>query len=256
VQRTQQCDTTPKDKVLADRLGSETTQRLEERLARHLGRVSGHRVSCRPLDHEGKTSHGSSAQVRHSSRHSKAVLSRSSGSRSRGGRGILLNRTSSRSTVVVAGVSRDRASSRVGRVRVAALEADISSSSDLDEGVCRGGTDVGGLADGLAVGVDVYTGRCVDVWGQDGHEGAGPDDIGAADHVGDDGAVDVCAGAGDGDAGGAAVVSVAVCCCQGGEAEEEEIGDFELHFVGWLWVVWLIDDAREREGWLCVLESR
>ena len=219
-------------------------------------------MSSRLLDHESETGNSSSAKERHRSRPRKAVLGLGLGSRRRSTPSSrshrLHDRGRSRGTLVVAGVSRDRAAGGVGRVRVAALETDVCGGGDLDESVGWGGADVGGLAEGLAVGVHVDVGCCFDVGGQDGDEGAGFDDVGAADEVGDDGGVGVCGGAGGvgGCGGGAAVVSVAVCCCQGGEAEEEEVGDFELHVCGWFCVVWLIDDAREKGEWLIVLESQ
>ena len=192
--------------------------------------------SSNRLDDESKTSHSSSTNVRHSSGHSKAVRSvrsdaglfvaRSSSNGSRSG-----DRRSARLAVVGAGVSGNGAALGVGRVSVAAREANVGGGFEL--GVGSGAAGVGCLADSGAVGVHGEGGGAVGHKGGDGDEGAFDEDAGAGFEGGEDDTVDVGGGSGDcGRAAGAIVsvvaVLVAVCGDQGDQAKDEEVGDLHV----------------------------
>jgi hypothetical protein len=206
------------------------------------------------LEDESETGHGSGADNRNGGGHGEAVGLGGGGRRGRvllvaaaaGGGGSGSGGSSGRDglspwgTVIISGVSSNALAGGVGGECVSALKTNISSGSELNDGVGRGGTDVGGAADGVQLGVDVDVGSRRYDRSEDGDEGSQQSSVGGSLDVGDDNASGVSRGGGDCASGACAaaavglvlaVVGVAVGEDGGGKAEDEAVLD--LHIEGW-----------------------
>jgi fibronectin-binding autotransporter adhesin len=200
------------------------------------------------LKDESETGHGGGADDRDGGGHGEAV------GLGRGGRRTTASSSSAGTSGlsgsggdglgaglvgVGAGVGGNALTSGVGSEGVTALETDVGGGSELHNGVGRGGADVSGAADGVAVGLDSNVGGRLYDGSVNRDEGSRNSNVGGSLDVGNHNASGIGGGSGDcasgaGAAGAVglvlAAVRVAVCEDGGGKAEDEAVLD--LHVEG------------------------